>query len=368
MFESATGGSAGDSSRLESTTCRSIEEIRENQLNNLVTQSEGGTLFHRYGWLAAVEEGLDVEPRHVTVRKGDNPVGFLPNFAADLPLPGEVGDRVADALPLEIVQPPPPGYGGPIVTSDKLEILARLFDPAALTNGPRTVSHYVQTFDPDAVRYGRFLESLGYTPKITECTFVLDLDDDWETVLENMDKGRRRGIRRALEQDYEVEIRPFGDELNRTHDEYVSNIERVGGNRLPLRFFEAIAARIPERVRLFKAVVDGDEVGRYVYLLDDESSVLHHWLSAIGDSDDFDRYPSELLHQRAIKWGMQEGYDRYSFGPVSPHFSNSVFRFKEKYGGTPVQLCRWERGTLPGASTVYDLARTRYRRSQIDTE
>jgi len=368
MAELATGGSAGDRSRLDATICRSISEISESQLNNLVRQSDGGTMFHRYGWLAAVEDGFDSEPRHVLVTKKGNPVGFLPNVATDLPLPGAVGDRIADNLPLEIVEPPPPGYGGPIVTADKLDILARLFDQTALTDGPKTVSHSVQTFDTDGIRYGRYLESLGYTAKVMECAFLLDLRDEWETILNNMEKGRRRGVRRALEQDYEVEILPLGEELRRTYAAYVSNIERVGGNRLPLEFFEAIAEHIPERVRLFKATVDGTVVGRYVYLLDDESSVLHHWLSAIGDSDQFDRYPSELLHTRAIRWGIEEGYDRYSFGPVSPHFSNSVFRFKEKYGGTPVRLCRWERGTVPGAWTVYDFARTRYRRSQIDTE
>ncbi|MXR40344.1 GNAT family N-acetyltransferase [Halobaculum sp. WSA2] len=365
MSDAVTGGTSGDSS-LEATVCRSVEELPENQLNNLVRQSDRGTLFHRYGWLAAVEDGHVGEPRHVLVTREGNPVGFLPNVAVDLPLPGAVGERLANTLPIETVEPPPPGYGGPIVTTEDPDVLARLFDQTALTDRPRTVSHSVQTFDTDGIRYGRYLESLGYTAKVTECTFLLDLRDDWETILRDMDKGRRRGIRRALEQDYEVEILPLGEELRRTYADYVSNIERVGGNRLPERFFEAIHERIPERVRVFKATVDGDVVGRYVYLLDDERSVLHHWLSAIGDSDEFDRYPSELLHARAIRWGIEEGYDRYSFGPVSPHFSNSVFKFKEKYGGTPVPICRWERGTIPGAWTVYDFARTRYRRAQID--
>lgn len=103
MAENDTRGPTGDRSRLEATTCCSISEQSKNQLNDFVEQSGGGTMFHRYGWLAAVEDGLDSESRHVLVSKEGNPVGFLPNVAADLPLPGAVGDRTANALPLEVV-------------------------------------------------------------------------------------------------------------------------------------------------------------------------------------------------------------------------------------------------------------------------
>ena len=134
------------------------------------------------------------------------------------------------------------------MTTGRPDILARLFDPSALTDGPKTVFHSVQTFDTDGIRYGRYLNSLGCTSKLTECTFLLDLRDDWVAILHNMDKRRRRCIRRALEQDYEVEILPLGEELRRTYAHYVANIDRVGGNRLPSGFFEAIAERIPGRV------------------------------------------------------------------------------------------------------------------------
>lgn len=361
MFErSADRGTSADPG-VEATVHRSVDGIDANQLNNLVAQSDGGTLFHRYEWLAAVEEALDREPRHVLATKSGNPVGFLPNFVVDLPLPGERSGRV----PLTAAEPPPPGYGGPIVAGKRRRNLPLLLEPGDLTDRLRTVFHRIQTFDVDAVRYERHLESLGYEPRITQCTLVLDLED-WETIRDNMDSGRRRSLRSALDQDYDVERFPLGEDLDRTYEQYVANMERVGGTVLPRQFFDSLAARLPERVRVFEATVDGDEVGRYVHLLDDENDVLHHWLSAIGDSDDFQYHPSELLHRRAIRWGIERGYDRYSFGPTSPDFSDSVFRFKRKYGATPVPLLCWERGTLPVAWQFYDFARSWYRRSQTD--
>lgn len=359
---------------LESRVYRSASDLNANQLNNLVAQADGGTLFHRHEWLAAVEASMDREPRHVLVTKKGNPVGFLPNFAVELPLPatlelplaGSFDGDLADALPLEAVEPPPPGYGGPLVTSDRHETTALLLDRGGLTSGYRTVFHRVQAFDLDTVGYARQLEARGYEPRIIKCTFVVDLEDDWETVQGNMDSSRRRDMRNALDQDFEVEMSGLEDGLDRTYDMYVANMERVGGSILPRQFFEELADRMPDRIRVFAASVNGDEVGRYVHLLDEESDTLHHWLSAIADSDDFEYYPSELLHRSALQWGLASEYARYSFGPTNPHFEDSVFQFKAKYGATPVPNVSWERGTLPGVWHAYDYGRTLYRRSTVD--
>lgn len=365
---SAAETQSSPDSTLETTVHRSIEDVNENQLNSLVAHADGGTLFHRHEWLSAVEESVEQEPRHIMTMKSGNPVGFLPNFVQDLPLPSEMGARVAGTLPFEMVEPPLPGYGGPIITGDREENLNHLFDLDHLTAGSRTLFHRVQTFDLGAVRYGRYFEALGYSPRLTKCDFFLDLRDEWETIRDNMDASRRREMRRAIEQDHDVEIAHLGDDLERTYEMYVSNMERVGGEILPRALFEALDDRLPEQVRVFRATVDGEEVGRYVYLLDDESGVLHHWLSAIGDADNFEYYPSELLHRQAIQWGSEQGYDQYCFGPTNPHFSDSVFKFKEKYGATPHPSLCWERGTLPLVWRVYDRGRLWYRRSQIDTE
>jgi hypothetical protein len=285
--------------------------------------------------------------------------------AVEVPLPTGFGAKIAGELPLKIVEPPPPGYGGPIVTGDRGAVLDGLFAPDLLTDGQATLFHRVHTFDMDAVGYGRYLESLGYSLRLTRCLPVLDLGEGWETVREGMDGTRRRELRRATEQDYEVEIHPLDVGLGETYDRYVGNMERVDGAVLPRAFLERLAERIPERVRVLTATVDGSEVGRYVYLLDEESSVLHHWLSAIGDRSNFEYYPSELLHRRGIRWGIERGYERYSFGPTNPHFSDSVFKFKTKYGASPQPSLRWERGLLPVVWRAYDAGRSWYRRSQV---
>lgn len=323
----------------------SIHDVGENQWNNLVTQSDQGTLFHRTEWLAAVEEGLDYDPHHLLVLKGGNPIAVLPNFVAPLHLPVDPLESGVAALNVATMKSGYPGYGGPVIASDERENIGRLVDALDQTMGRNILYHRISTYDLGQIRYGQYLESRGYEPATGVALFVVDLETGWEAIREQMDKERRKEVRQAHEQDYAVERRPLGSDLERTHEMYRQNTERVGGRTLPLSFFEALADRLADRIRVFTAFVDDRRVGRYVYILDEEGSVLHHWLSAIPDRACYDAKPAELLHAAAIKWGIEEGYTYYSFDRVGAFFDNSVFQFKSKYGGDAIPALRWEKGT-----------------------
>lgn len=347
-------------SALDPTLYRSIEPINENQWNNVVTQSDRGTVYQRYEWVRAIEEAFDHEPRHVVVEKGGNPIALMPNFKTDLPVPDAVTETLPVAPPLEQLVSLPTGFGGPVVLTDEAEALDLLFDGLEATSERTVVNHAIETYDLEYVRYGQYLQTRGYEPSFESCLFLIDLTDGWDAILENMDKGRRRDVRKGNEQEYRIDIDPLGTDLETTYDWYVKNLERVDGSPLPKAFFESLADRLEDRLRVFRAVVEGEEVGRYVYLLDDEGDVLHHWLSAIPDSDNYRYHPSELLHERGIKWGIEQGYERYNFGKTGSHFSNSVFRFKHKYGGTAVPVFKVEKGYSRVAWPLYQLGREKY--------
>jgi len=117
-------------SEIESRVYDSIDEANRNQWNNLVRQSGKGTVFHRYGWLRAVETGLGKEARHIMVSKGGNPVAVLPNFVDKIELGGinPALERAAERLPMERLVSTDPGYGGPIAGTDTSECLDILFE------------------------------------------------------------------------------------------------------------------------------------------------------------------------------------------------------------------------------------------------
>jgi len=339
----------------------SIHDIDANPWNNLVAQAGRGSLFHRHEWLAAVETGMDHRPRHAVVTTDGNPVALVPAFATGLDLPHEAADAVADALDVTVLLSGEPGYGGPLVASNEAENVDRLFDALEAACDDRVLYHRIATHDLGAVRYGQYLSARGYGLSAELALQVLDVDRSWRAVLDGMDKERRKAVRDAREQDYAVAVTGLGENLDRTYDAYRRNMERVGGNALPKSFLAAVADHLGDRARVFVARVDGEEVGRYVHLLDAEQSVLVHWLSAIPDEACYEAMPSELLHAAAIEWGIEAGVDAYSFDKTGAHFDNSVFRFKSKYGAEAVPLLLWEKGQSPVVWPLFEAARDRYR-------
>ncbi|WP_313696276.1 GNAT family N-acetyltransferase [Halorarum halobium] len=341
---------------------RTVADVNENQWNHVVSQSERGTLFHRHEWIRALEDGFEEEGRHVVVEKKGNPVAVLPNVLRELPLPDTVTDPLPSDPPLRMVTSSSPGFGGPLLLTDERESLDLLFDGLESSVGRGVVFHRLESHDLTNVRYGQQLQGRGYEPTFHTCLFVLDIDGDWESVRSRMDKERRKDLREAHEQEYRVEVSRLGDDLDATYEPYVANMERVDGTVLPRAFLESLAEEFGDRVRVFTAVVDGREVGRYVHLLDEEASVLHHWLSAVPDASNYQYHPSELLHEHAIKFGMEHGFDEYGFGKTGAHFRNSVFGFKQKYGARAVPLFSMEKGLSPVAWPLYKFGRRRYQR------
>jgi len=360
VSRSMAAGTPSDD-RHGATVLSSIRDVDRNQWNNLVTQSDRGSLFHRHEWLAAVEAGMDHAPRHALVTKDSNPVALAPAFATGLDLPYEPADTVADALDVTVLLSGEPGYGGPVVSSNEAVNVDRLFDALEATCDDRVLYHRIATHDLGNVRYGQYLSARGYDLSAEVALLVLDIDRSWDAVLDGMDKERRKAIRDARDQDYAVEVTRLDEVLDPTYEAYERNMARVDGNTLPKSFLAAVADELGDRARVFTAVVDGEPVGRYVHLLDTEQSVLVHWLSAIPDGACYESMPSELLHAAAIEWGIAEGFDAYSFDKTGAHFDNSIFRFKSKYGAEAVPLLHWEKGQTPVVWPLFEAARDYYR-------
>jgi len=362
----------------------SIEEINRNQWNNVIDQSDLGSVFHRYEWLLAVERGLGYEPRHAVVQKGGNPIGVFPNFVTSIDVPSWATihdvlptDRIpglsgslrrwiptagGESIPLTRVVSASPGYGGPVVTADEGKIVPMLCEAIAEGSTKSDVYHRIKAKETDFTRYAKLLAKHGYEPALTDCRFEVDLEPEFGDVVGDMDKERRKALRDAQSADHQVrDLKLTGDTVPATYRRYVIDMERAGGHVLPRSFFEAVATTFTDRTKLFVAEVDGEEVGRYVMVLDDEQSCVHYFLSAIGDTENFAYNPSELLHAAAMEWAQERGYRYYDFGSTGSDFRDGTFRFKEKFGGRVIPTLQWERGCSRVLWPAYKLARKGYR-------
>ncbi|RQG96424.1 GNAT family N-acetyltransferase [Natrarchaeobius chitinivorans] len=326
----------------------SIEAVNRNQWNNVVDQSDLSCVYHRYEWLRAVEEGLSHEPKHVVVSKSGNPIAVLPNFVTEL---GRV-NRLSSIRP---------GYGGPIAMTDEEESLELLLDAVEELCTGRILFDELRTYDQNYVRYHDFLEAKGYRPTILTCRFTLDLSRGWEELFEGMDSERRRGIRRGHDSEFDVAEEDLdGRTLEEFYRDYAAVADRVGLPTHPRSFFRELRG-FDDRIVVFSLRVDGGTQGRYMYLLDEEQSTLQHLFTAVTE-DHFEYHAPELLHEHAIKWGIEEGYDTYELRGSPPDFRNGVFRFKEYFGAETIPLLVYERGHPAPALPVLNAGRTISRR------
>lgn len=328
---------------LQSDVVDTISAVDENQWNNVVSQSGRRSVFHRAEWQRAIEEGLPAEPRHALVSKNGNPVALLPTFARSLDVP--VGGELARALGCRELVSTHPGYGGPLIVGDTSECLSSLLEAVRSASRPGTVHHTIRTDDPAYTQYGKSLVQSGFSPQIFGCRIQIDLGRGWTDVEAGMRKERRNALRQARERSHQIREEPLDNEsLRGVYDNYLANMDRAGGDAFPFSFFTSLAEHVADRLMVSTAVVEDSDVGTFVFLLDDERSTVRYFFSAIGDEADYEYYPTELLHEHAMKWGIENGYDYYDFGETPADFSNGQFRYKRKYGGEIVPTIHWQRG------------------------
>ena len=360
-----------------------VTEVNRNQWNNVVEQSELGCVSHRYEWLRAVEAGISHDAKHLVVRKKGNPIAVFPNFVTELDLStgkqverlrSELGltdvgqiERLQSELGLDVggqverLSSIRPGYGGPITMTSEEETIELLLDTVGELCTGRILYNELRTYDQRYVRYHDLLDERGYKPVIHSCRFTLDLSQGWEPVYQGMDSERRRGIRRGHESEFEVVDEEITeDTLMAFYDGYETVAERVGQPTHPRSFFRELP-RLADRLQLFTLRVDGADRGQYIHLLDDEQSTIQHLFTAVTE-EHFEYRAPELLHEHAIRWGIEEGYETYELRGSPPDFRNSVFRFKEYFGAETVPSIIYERGRPAPALTALNVGRSLTRR------
>lgn len=330
---------------LDSEVIESIDEVNENQWNNIVSQTDQSTSFHRTGWLRAIEDGLEYEARHVVVRKKGNPVAICPNFVIPIVLPfdppidlTQVGLAQLSSVSL--------GFGGPVISADRDRSFERLFDTIEAMAGWTTIVHRLRILDPGHVQYAQKLRARGYRPVLSTCRHWLDLTD-YQQITDEMEKERRNEIRTASQYEPEiVEEEVTRDAMREFYAEYRKTMERIGGRTLPLAFFNALADHFSEHIEIFTARVDGTSVGSHVYLRDEEQDSMHHFFSGV-DEDHFEYSAPTVIHDYALRWGIENEYATYDFGETSSDYGDGLFKYKQKFGTQIEPVYEWERALAP---------------------
>lgn len=312
-----------------------ITSISKNEWNWLVEHASQGSPFHRYEWLRAIETTLEQPAEHVIVRKDSNIVGGLPNFIVDM-----------EKIPFQKLVSIQPGFGGPLITTDKKQCYRLIFDKLSSITSGRTIVHEIRSHDLGYIGYNSFLKHLGYSPTLNSCRFVVPLANGYESVWNRMSRNRQRKIEqgRSFEHEFvEEELTPSN--ISQFHTTYSHVMNRVGGDTFPESLLNNIC-EMDEHILLYSILIEGEHAGGAFVLLDHDKRDMHGWLLAVS-ADFFEYKASELLYDGLFRWGIENDYLTYDMGSTGPDFDNGLYKFKSDLGGEVVPNLTWERGISP---------------------
>ncbi len=327
---------------LELTVVDSIDDINRDKWNTFVERADGSSLFHRYEWLAAVEYGLQKQPKHLMIEKDTNLIAIYPNF-----------EIAFDRTPVTRLTSLYPGFGGPVASTQKSACISLFSERLGDATSPHTIVHKIRAKEPELLGYNNLLKIHGYRPTRDGCRFLLDLTVGYDELLSNMRSNRRRGIKQGKEQDYELVERELTVEnLRQFHDVYSQVMDRVDGSSFPLSFLTQLR-RMESSVLLLTIEINGEYAGGAVELLNEKDGYINGWLMGVPE-EYYEYNASELLYNGVIEWGIENGYETYDFGYTSSQVTNGLYNYKKSFGGEVVPNLTWERSCSP----VWPLVRT----------
>lgn len=333
-----------------------ITDIDKNQWNSLITKSRLGSIYHRYEWSKAIEDGMDVEPKHIVVLKDNNPVGILPNFIYK-----HKKTPFKEALSIF------PGYGGPIISPKKEnEILDLMFEKLSKFFGITLISHHIRTSDPRFIRYDQYFNKKGYQIGLDWCRFKIDLTRNEDYIKSKMYGQRRRNLVQALKREYST----IDEEINETNlKEFYKSYEKVmekvarreRAYKTPLSFLICLSKEMPERVRIFELFLRDEKIGQFLYLLNKEQSSFIAFLAG-ADESKYEHYPNIIHHWTGIKWGIEKGYKEYDLGCTRSNFNDGVYSFKEEFGAEVIPTLTWIKHSHFRKNFVFNIGKYLYSR------
>lgn len=337
----------------ESETHSSITAVNQNQWDYLVTQSDLGSVFHQYEWLRAIEDGTDLQPRHVVISKNSNPVALFPNFIAGIPM-----------TPFKRLVSIDPGYGvgvgGPVLTQNKAKLMRKMLEEVDNVCSGSVITHRVSVPSLAHTKFGAVFESNGYESSIERCRMIVDLSGGLEPIQARMSRTTRTRAFSELPDDFEIEMEELNkDNVSVFYSNYERLMERFGTEPCPFRFLDILAKKI-EGTHLVTLYVDGENKGSHLLIEDELNDCIRFWFSGVTE-EGRKYHSSELLNGYGIRWSIENGYEKYDLGETLADFSNGLFMHKRQFGAEPIPLFYWEKIQSPIQWNMYRTAGKLYR-------
>jgi len=324
-----------------------IKNISENFWNEVISKADYATFFHTPTWAKIIAENFPEYEIATT--------GFVLEDGIEAVLPmllKRVGARGFFKSYHSMI----PGVYGGVVSKrplDKKE-LAKIYNSLMDAGTVRSMvfgNPYCECDVPDCSEsQARF-------------THVLNLEQGFESVWGNYNRGARSNTNKARKAGVQVSIATTLDEYKEYYAVYEDTLKRWGDDATssyPFSLFQSIfqhaskVGMLDSDLKLWVAKLDEKIISGALIFYFNQHVVYWHGAAL---SDYFKYRANNLLHTEIIKRACESGYKYYDFNPSGEN--EGVVRFKESFGAEKVEFNSyiWKNGK---GYEVYEKMRAKF--------
>ena len=173
---------------------------------------------------------------------------------------------------------------------------------------------------------------------------IFDLKKSENELLAEMSKNRKKGIRQSYKKGISIKKIDLTDEKMFT-ESYKTILDVYNRVKIPMpdvSFFKNAIYELHDKniILALGAFVNGELIGVRIALC--YKSMIYDWYA--GAKDEYLNYrPNDILPWEVIKWGVNNGYEKFDFGGAGkPGVPYGVRDYKLKFGGELVNFGRFE--------------------------
>ena len=301
-----------------------IAELREPdevaRIEAFVAEHDG-SLFHRPGWISAVERGTGNRARGLVLERGGTLAGWLPLSEVRSPI---FGDALVSS-----------GFAvGGGVLSTRPDDIARVCCAAEELSGRLAI-------DTIELRDGQAPPDWSSTQDC-HANFAADLADDDEAQLLAIPRKARAEVRKGLTE--ELEITSGNGEADRAahYEVYAESVRNLGTPVFPRSLFDAMLDGFGDDAEIMTAHYRGTPVSSVLSFYH-RGAVMPFWGGGTFAARRL--HATERLYYALMCHARERGCTRFDFGRSKT--GSGPYRFKKNWGFEPEPLT-YRNWTAPG--------------------
>lgn len=237
-------------------------------------------------------------------------------------------------------------WGGPLIKNDDLKVLDYILKEFNIIVNKRAIYTQFRNMWEYSVEEKSVFKENGFDFE-EHLDIIHKLSTTNEQFFEQMHKGRRKNVRRAIRKDLEFVEMTTIKELNESLKLIRNTYNRVKLPMPDVGFFISTfkECHLKGYVKFFGCKIDGKLIGtRYVLTY---NNLVYDWYAGT-DENYLDFYPNDFLPYKIMQWGRDNGYNLFQFGGAGkPNKPYGVRDYKLKFGGNLVNWGRFEKINKP---------------------